>query len=69
MREGKKVKKRRQKADSTQGNPILEIEKEVKDAKYDKYREKHEDIVSLCLPLEENEGVVQFHPHQVPQRG
>ena len=50
MREGKKVKKRRKKADSTQGNPILEIEKEVKDAKYDKYREKHDDIVSLRLP-------------------
>lgn len=46
LREGRRMKKRRQKTETTQGNPILEIEKEVKDPKYDKYREKHEDTVS-----------------------
>ena len=61
MREGKKAKKKRKKADSTQGNPILEIEKEVKDPKYDKYREKHDDIVSLFSPKEEKEGDFQFY--------
>jgi hypothetical protein len=54
MREGKKVgkrsKKKAKKSEGTQGNPILEIEKEVQDPKYEKYRQKHLETVTpkLC---------------------